>query len=306
MNKKISVLMSTYNEKPEDVKTAITSILNQTYCDIEFIIVCDRPDNYELLQILEQFQKEDSRIIIIRNQENLGLSTSLNVALSYASGEYIARMDADDESLPERLEKQLAYLNAHDLDLIGCYVECVNEQKETIYFLKSMPLSNDEVKKKITTNNPMVHPTWLGKREVFVRNNGYHQIPYAEDYDFLFRAVKQGFQLGNLNQSLLRYTVRKSSISNSNGLKQYLVSQALVQAYKNDQYHLIERETFQHIFQSISHRDEEKYAKASAYFMQALTDLSQHRISFINNIMKACFISKYYFKKMLGYLKVFM
>ncbi len=306
MDHKISVLMSTYNERPEEVEKATTSILKQTHHHLELIIVCDNPDNSELLQLLEQLKISDSRVQVIKNEKNLGLSASLNVALFHAQGDYIARMDADDESLPRRLENQLKFLIENHLDLVGCYVECVNEQGETIYFLKSMPSFDDDIKKKIIYNNPLVHPTWLGKKTVFMENKGYRPIPYAEDYDFLLRAVQNGFQLGNLNQPLFRYTVRKTSISNSNGLKQYLVSQKLIRSFQEKQLHQIETATFEVIFQTISTEDEANYARASAYFMQAMTDLNQHRMSFFTNGVKACFTSKYYFRKLLGYVKVFL
>lgn len=104
---KISVIMSTFNEKLEWVKEAIDSIINQTYRNIEFIIIVDNPNNIELKNMLEQYCIEDDRIKIIVNEFNIGLVKSLNKALKICSGEFIARMDADDISVKYRLEKQL-------------------------------------------------------------------------------------------------------------------------------------------------------------------------------------------------------
>lgn len=106
----ISVIMSNYNTPEEYLREAIESILNQTYSDFEFIIVDDcSTDNS--LDIIESYN--DPRIVLIKNEENMGLTKSINRAIQAAKGEFLARMDADDISLPERFQKQINYMAEH-------------------------------------------------------------------------------------------------------------------------------------------------------------------------------------------------
>ena len=99
---KISVIMSTYKEPIEWIRRAIESILNQTYKNLEFIIVVDAPTYKELISLLNNYKDKDDRVKVVVNDSNIGLVESLNKALSLCNGSYVARMYADDKSLPER------------------------------------------------------------------------------------------------------------------------------------------------------------------------------------------------------------
>jgi len=107
MDVKVSIVMSVYNAQ-KYLDEAIESILNQTYSNFEFIIINDGSTD-KSLEIIENYAKKDSRIIVI-NRENKGLIYSLNEGIRKANGKYIARMDADDISLPQRLEKQVEFM----------------------------------------------------------------------------------------------------------------------------------------------------------------------------------------------------
>ncbi|WP_455387248.1 glycosyltransferase [Lactiplantibacillus pentosus] len=100
----ISVVMSVYNERPEQVQQAISSILRQTYLPTEFIIVLDDPNQSDLKALLQDYDHQTDIIKLVLNRENIGLAASLNKAIELASNELIARMDADDISEPRRLE----------------------------------------------------------------------------------------------------------------------------------------------------------------------------------------------------------
>ena len=116
--KKISVIMSTYNEKEIWVKEAVDSILNQTVNDFEFIIIVDKPDNNKIIDLLHEYEMNDKRVKVYINNKNLGLVKSLNKAIRLSNGKFIARMDADDYSYPQRFEKQLNLLqNNPDVSL---------------------------------------------------------------------------------------------------------------------------------------------------------------------------------------------
>ena len=118
---KISVIMTVYKESKEELKESFESIINQTYKNIEFIIVIDNPKEQWRIDFIKSYN--DSRVKLVVNKENLGLPLSLNKALKLVTGNYIARMDADDISILDRLEKQLTYLKNSDCDLVGCYMQ---------------------------------------------------------------------------------------------------------------------------------------------------------------------------------------
>ena len=99
----ISIVMAVYNEKETELRQSIESILKQSYQNFEFIIVLDNPDNQALAAVLNEYAKEEPRIVLISNEHNLGLAPSLNRGLKASRGDYIARMDADDIAVPERL-----------------------------------------------------------------------------------------------------------------------------------------------------------------------------------------------------------
>ena len=108
---KISVLMSVYNAD-KYLTEAMDSILAQTYPDFEMIVVNDKSTD-KSGDILKAFAQKDPRIVILENAQNLGLTRSLNRGLAIAKGEYVARMDADDISAPDRFQKQVAFLDMH-------------------------------------------------------------------------------------------------------------------------------------------------------------------------------------------------
>ena len=127
----ISVIMPTYNTPVEMLSKAVDSVLGQTYRDFEFIII----DDYSTDASVEYLASlQDERVKVIRNPQNLGITKSLNVALSHAKGRYIARMDSDDICLPKRLEKQLAFMESHpEVIVCGTWIETFGD---TSYVMK--------------------------------------------------------------------------------------------------------------------------------------------------------------------------
>ena len=125
---KISVVMSCYNRE-NFVRDAIESILNQTYTDFEFIIIDDCSTD-KTPEIIQEYADKDNRIVYIRNEENMDYNYNLRKGFKLAKGEYIARMDDDDISLPERFEKQVSYLDEHpDITVLGSLIDIFGELK---------------------------------------------------------------------------------------------------------------------------------------------------------------------------------
>lgn len=256
----ISIIMSTYNEKIEWIKESIESILNQTYKDFEFLITIDKPENGELIKLVQEYAQKDARINVIINKENKGLIWSLNNMLSIAKGEYIARMDADDISLPERLEKQLNYIEEKNVDFIGSNTINFNDNNT---YKTSLFLNDYDIKENLYNGAFIPHPTWFVKKEVYIELKGYRNIYAAEDYDFFLRAIKHGFLVSNIKEPLLKYRMNLNGISKSNALKQKLTSKYLL-----DNFEKVDKITYDMIVEHINPflLESEKYAKGELIY----------------------------------------
>ena len=146
---KISVIMSVYNEKERELKAAIDSILGQTYQNLEFIIILDNPLNKELQIVIEDYAKKDSRIRFFINKQNMGLVRSLNKALKYVTGRFIARMDADDVSLKSRLADQLDYLKKNNADFVFAGIEYIDEDDKKLFSENTSGNTPDRCKRSL-------------------------------------------------------------------------------------------------------------------------------------------------------------
>lgn len=221
MPPKISVIMSTYKEPIEWIITSIQSILDQTYSNIELIIVCDDPNNFEAINYLDGIT--DKRVIIYKNNVNIGLINSLNIAINLATGQYIARMDADDISLPNRLEEQLSYLESEKLDLCGCNAYLFIEDKIIGKTNKLIKHSSIE-KLMIYGDIGVIHPTFFGKKELFLNIKYNLNAIYAEDMEFLAHALSLGYRIGNCEKHLFKYRYSNSSITRQKSYQQYITT----------------------------------------------------------------------------------
>lgn len=297
----VSVIMSAYKEPTDIFIKAVNSIREQTYRDFEFLIVLDCPSNTELRGTIEQLRIEDSRIIPIWNDNNIGLAESLNRALDLARGDYICRMDADDVALPNRIESQIGFLRDKGLDLIGCYLEVINQDGESLYPVDSIPVSDGGIRKALRWNNCIPHPSWFGKREVFFRK--YRAIPLCEDYDFLLRAALDGVRMGNCPEVLVKYRMSEESLSRSNLYRQFLYQRYLTTCYSygnpaavSDAAKWVE-----------NHYDEgrsEAYLHANALFNRGLSLVRQRKLfNALKNLVQVPFVSWDYMKKVLRLIK---
>jgi glycosyltransferase EpsE len=201
----VTVLMAVYNGVGT-VKMAVESILKQTYQDWEFLIVDDASTD-GTREILESMVRQDSRITIIRNPINLGLAASLNRGWRRTKGELIARMDADDASFPDRLERQAKFMETHpDITVLGGGAELVDEKGQFLG-IAFRPENHDELVKKIYKENPFIHPTVMMRKNFLEVLGGYAEnVGQAEDYDLWTRGYRK-FHFHNLREPLIRYSV---------------------------------------------------------------------------------------------------
>lgn len=298
----ISVIMSTYKEDERLLRESIESILNQTYKDFEYIIILDYPDNDVHKSVIEEYAIKDDRIHFYINEKNMGLTDSLNRGLSLCHGEYIARMDADDISLPDRLERQMKYLEKNHYDLIGGITEMINENGSLLYSIKSVPTDPKKINKALRYSQCIAHPTWLGKKEVFEKNAGYRHMPLCEDYDFTLRAVLNGFVISNLNEPVLKYRMTSNSISRSNLFEQYLYMSYITNEYKNKRVASVDK-AYAYVQQHLNETDSDKYLKANVIFNRMLQEMSDKQfLSFIKDGFCLLFSSKYYLNKIYRFM----
>ena len=220
MNPKISVIMSAYNAEKYVVE-CIESVLRQTFSDFEFIIVNDFSLD-KTSEILNFYSSNDSRIKIINNTENIGLTKSLNIALKESKGEYIARMDADDISMPERFQKQFDFLESNkDHVLVGSWMKIIDENGEEIDEWES-EVSNEKIKEKLIRYNPLVHSSIMMRSNPLKKIEGYNEgWRYAQDYELYFRLSHAG-KFSNLPDYLIKGRLSKKSITASKNTAQSL------------------------------------------------------------------------------------
>ncbi len=184
------------------VMEAIDSIINQTYTNWEMIIVNDAStDNTS--QILKKYSK-NKKIIVLKNKTNLGVASSLNKALKMAKGEYIARMDGDDISLPKRLEIQVKLLqNNPKLVAIGAQVNIIDEETR-ITAKKEFPINPKDCPNMLMLTVPIQHPSLMVRADA-IKKYGYNShYKTAEDWDLYFKLLNDG-QFSNTKETLFLY-----------------------------------------------------------------------------------------------------
>ena len=199
----VSIVMGAFNEESSIAK-AIESISTQTYKSWEFIIIDDCSSD-KTQEIIKRYCDKDNRIRLVINSKNLGLAASLNKGISLANGIYIARMDADDISLPDRLKKQVEALDTNkEIMVIGTGAYYLNKNKKVKKII-NMPESNKNISKSIFKTSPFIHPTVMIRRKFLEITQGYNPaLKRAQDYDLWLRGRHIG-EYHNLQEPLILY-----------------------------------------------------------------------------------------------------
>jgi len=207
----VSVVMPVYNGE-KYLAEAIESILNQTYVDFEFIILNDGSTDRTEEIILSH---DDPRIIYVRNKENLQIVKTLNKGIALAKGKYIARMDADDISLPERFEKQVAFLESGVAKVVFSTVELMDEQSNSRGTWSDDKTCTDlyMISKVLPKRNCLAHPTLMMDASLLKHYRYNSHAVHAEDYNLWLRLVSDGINCAKIKQELVLYRVHTNSIT---------------------------------------------------------------------------------------------
>jgi len=210
---KVSVVMAVYNGE-KYLREAVESILNQTYRDFEFVIVNDGSKDSSL-DIIKSYN--DPRIRLVINEKNMGLIFSLNRGLSEAKTDLIARMDADDISVPERLEKQYDFMKQNpDITVVGTAIEVINQDGKFVYLQPALE-KDEAIKRGLSAGCMFSHPTTMFRKKPVLSVGGYRkESKAAEDYDLWVR-LADDYKFANINFPYLKY--RKHGNNKSLGEK---------------------------------------------------------------------------------------
>jgi glycosyltransferase involved in cell wall biosynthesis len=207
----ISVMFPVYNCQKSYLKKAIESILAQSFEDFELIIFDDGSTNDDK-SVVDDYAKNDSRIVFIRNEEHHGLAYGLNQMVKIARGKYLARMDADDISVPERFEKEFIFLESHqEYGFVGGNLLLMDD-KDKIYGSRKYPENPTE--KDFLKFQPYAHPTIMFRKSVLSMDKPYGEDDRprrGEDYELFMNLTAAGIRGFNLQEDLLLYRETKES-----------------------------------------------------------------------------------------------
>lgn len=226
MVSKVTVIMSVFNEKENELQASINSIIQQTFKDFLFIIVLDNPASIALKKVLLDFEKNDDRISIVLHKSNVGLASSLNDAVSRATTPYLARMDADDIAEPNRLQIEYETIVKRNVDIISTNISNLNEQGQVYGVNGPIPSLDSHIKALMPFGLTVFHPTVMYKKAALEEVGGYNRLQTAEDLDLWLRMIKANRTFYAINKPLLRYRIRSGSMT-SNYWRNYLYAYAI-------------------------------------------------------------------------------
>jgi glycosyltransferase involved in cell wall biosynthesis len=215
----VSVVMSVFNGESFLVE-AVESILAQTFRDLEFVVIDDGSID-GTAEILARYASQDERMRVYRH-ENRGRAESLNIGISLARGKYIARMDADDIALPDRLREQVEFMECHqEVGLLSGAVQVINAKGQMLIIVRP-PLEDPEIRLVMERANTIYHPTVLMRKELVVASGGYRKaLLDADDYD-LFLRIGERSKFASLFNLVLLYRIHANQVSIKNMTQQTL------------------------------------------------------------------------------------
>jgi len=202
---KVSVIMPVYNTK-KFLKDAIESILNQTFCDFEFIIIDDCSNDWSF-ELCEKYALIDNRIKLYKNQNNMWISFTRNKLISLTNSNFILIQDSDDISFNNRLKLSYDFLqNNNTYWVVSWNNEIIDEQDNIIWYREYV----NNIKNIILKKSPISQPSCMFRKDMFLEVWWYDKnLDYWEDYDLWLKFYKNWYKIKNLNDFLIKYRIRK-------------------------------------------------------------------------------------------------
>jgi glycosyltransferase involved in cell wall biosynthesis len=217
----VSVLMSTYiKENPDWLDASLRSIYDdQTQKPDEIVLVLDGPLTPELQAVINRWKTALKDVLtIVANMRNQGLALSLNDGLKVAKGDIIVRMDSDDIAFPERIEKQVEFMELHkDIDVVGAWITEFIGTPDNVRSIRKVPETSDEIYEFGKCRNPLNHPSVAFRRERIVEHGGYTHFLLFEDYCLWAQLLTKGYRFYNIQESLLWFRTSADMFSRRGG-----------------------------------------------------------------------------------------
>jgi glycosyltransferase involved in cell wall biosynthesis len=223
----VSVVVPVFNGA-KTVCAALDSIVAQTFSDWDIVVVDDGSEDNTLI-LLQEYTRRCARIQVLQNVENKGLPTSLNRGWRHASGPLIARMDADDISTPDRLERQVGFLTANpEISVLGGAAEFVSASGHRIGLCRR-PESHEEIAARMYWEIPFIHPSVMVRKAFYTEMGGYDEslVTTGEDNDLWLRGYRR-FRYANLPAVLVRYTAVMKQSFKVDAERSYVLARAAV------------------------------------------------------------------------------
>jgi glycosyltransferase involved in cell wall biosynthesis len=228
----VSFIIACYNETTEQLRESIDSALKQTYGNIEIIVVLDKPDNTELRSLITQYADCHDNITPVFNDVNMGPALVKNVGAKNAKGEYLAILDGDDISFPERIEKEFDVLIEENLDLTATNVVPINEAGKRGAPQKHREITEINFRKTFLHSNPINHSTVFMRTSLFRRLGGYRNIRGAEDYDLWARFLTAGARMRIISEPLVYHRGRDVGVMMSDTMLIHVAFKYSVKLYR--------------------------------------------------------------------------
>lgn len=287
----ITVLMTTYNESKEVFLKAIQSILNQTYKNIKLLVVVDNKNNKEIIKLLDEYKEKDRRVSYIVNFQNIGLAKSLNKAIDLVQTKYIARMDADDISVNDRIEKQYEFAKKNEeIVLFGSNIYYIDFNGNALYKRKEHSNVYNDIKEAMKYINIFHHPTFFGRTEIFKKYK-YRNLQYSQDYDLICRLLEDNYKIGNMNECLLYYRIPKN-VRDDKMYKQKITYYCIQEEYKKGSLNKTNIE--KKVEDELKNKNKKWIIRGIKYYDKALELFKQKSyLLFFIYIMRSFSLSKY-------------
>ena len=214
----VSVILATWKgDRLDFLQESLESIRQQSYTNLEILVVADGPLKAETQTYLQQQADADSRIRLLPLDENRGPAYTRNHAIAQAQGAYIAILDADDVALPERIERQKNHLEKEHADLVGSHYTLIDASGEAIG-KRETPCSPQALRRCIGLFNPIANSTVMARREILQQHPYAEELRYGEDYALWITLLRHGHTLQNQPECLVKFRITPQFLQRRNGL----------------------------------------------------------------------------------------
>lgn len=234
---KYSVLMSVYkNDKADWLEISILSMINQTIEPDEIILMIDGPIPSELEEKINEMTDAYKVIKVYKNEKNLGLGLTMQKGLSLCKNEIVARMDSDDYSKPDRIEKEIIMMKENDLDLVGSQADEFIDNIDNVISIHNVPVGETDIIKYSKQRNPFCHPSVIFKKSKVLESGDYQDMKLCEDYYLWIRMILNNCKIDNHPESLIRMRVSKDLYARRGGYKYFKNQKKLFKYMKDMNY----------------------------------------------------------------------